>query len=126
MPLKPFSEVFSERRKIRRVAMSEFERRAKINRSYIHSVEKKDLVPSPEKRDLLLDVMGEIAVEQDADPVKEHQVLMKGWYESSFARLGIFDVELIPVFADLMIVDNERRQDVIDAIGQVIVAHGVQ
>jgi transcriptional regulator with XRE-family HTH domain len=85
-----------------------FEERVGISPSYIHSIEKQGLLPTPEKLDLLASVFIEVATEQEAaSPEEDARKLFRAREKSLMEeRLG-----LEPGIADVVLAIQDLKQD---------------
>lgn len=114
-----FSDTFHELRRRRRLPMTAWE--PKIPSAYIHDIEKKGLLPGPEKLDLIVSVFREVAKEQDAaDPSKDVRRLWRDRDREVFVKRVGIDPDVADVFVSLRglmrsgAVDQERRETLLD------------
>lgn len=116
-----FDTTFTDLRKRRRIPMRLFEERVGIGRSYIHGIEKDNLLPSPEKLDQLASVFVEVAREQEAiDPEEDARRLFRERERTAFVeRLG-FDPGLAEVLVELRGLDQEQRADIIEPLRDAV------
>ncbi len=98
-----------------------FEERVGISSSYIHGIEKENLLPSPEKLDLLASVFVAVATEQDAsEPQADARSLFRERERTAFVdRLG-FDPELAEVLVLLRELEANQRADIIQPLTDAI------
>lgn len=89
-----------------------FKEKAGISPSYIHSIEKEGLLPSPEKLEKLVAVFVDVAKEQEAaDPEADARRLFQERERTAFVhRLGV-DPDLAEVLIKLREFDEEQRAD---------------
>jgi transcriptional regulator with XRE-family HTH domain len=95
-----------------------FEERVGISPSYIHSIEKENLLPSPERLELLSSVFVEVAAEQEAAVPEEDARRLYRERERSFAvdRLGL-DPEVAEIVLALRGLEPAKRTDLIEPLG---------
>jgi transcriptional regulator with XRE-family HTH domain len=116
-----FDATFSDLRKRRRIPMRLFAERVGINPSYIYSIEKDGLLPSPEKLEKLASVFVKVAAEQGAaDPEEDGRRLFRERERTAFVeRLG-FDPSLAEVLVSLRELDAPQRADMVGPLGDAI------
>lgn len=90
--------------------MTLFRERVGVHPSYIHSIEREGLIPSPDKLELLASVFVEVAREQDAaDPEADARRLLRERDRAELIdRLG-FDPELTDLFLVVREMDAAER-----------------
>ena len=115
----PFDEVFSARKKVRRIKTTEFQRLGFSNR-YISDIENKGLLPDRDALDVIVSFMGGVALEQGSDDVVEEEALIGAWWESRLNQAGL-DPEKSPALAGQFIsLDPESQEFLFDAMKQGI------
>lgn len=115
--MPPFDEVFATRRKVRRVKTKEFIK-VGVSANDISAIESKGLVPKREKLDIIVSLMGRVAVEQGSDEVLEQQALIGAWWESRLNHAGFDPGETPALAGQFMPLDPESQEFLFDAMKQ--------
>ena len=113
-----FGETFAAVRAKRRMSLREF---GGISPSYLHDIEHHDAVlPAPEKLDLLVGRIGEVAAEQGVKDVnKDEFELRHAWWGSQLIRLGV-EPELASVAATLLLSNPDQQNIIAQAVDAAI------
>lgn len=112
-----FQETFSDLRRRRRIPMRLFEERVGINPSYIHSVEKQGLLPTPEKLDLLASVFVEVATEQEAaSPEEDARRLLRARDKSVLEERQGLEPGVADAVLALQDLKDDQRADIIEPL----------
>jgi hypothetical protein len=122
-----FAETFHELRKRRRLSMTAWEEPVNIASPYVNDVEKKGLLPGPEKLEQLVAVFVDVAGEQGAaDPQEDARLLWREHDRELFVkRLGI-DPHVAEAFVSVREVvregeiDPDHREELLKTIQQVV------
>ena len=98
-----------------------FKEEAGISPSYIHSIEKEGLLPSPEKLEKLASVFVAVAREQEAaDPDADARRLFQERERTAFIhRLGV-EPQLAEVLVKLREFDAEQRADLAEPLADAL------
>ncbi|GEM_PF-4511350 len=112
-----FGETFAAIREKRRIPLREFDG---ISPGYLHDIEHKDVLPAPEKLDLLVTRVGQVAAEQGVeDSEKEGLELHHAWWGSQLIRLGV-EPELASAAATFLLSSPDQQSIVTQAIDAVV------
>lgn len=107
-----FGDVFSDIRRRRRIPLRLFEERARISSSYIHDIERGNVLPSPEKLEAIVSVLRQVAQEQRSDPDSDARELTRARDWTIYTqRLGV-DPRLAEVFVALGDLDSDAREEI--------------
>jgi hypothetical protein len=114
-----FGETFAAVRAKRRMSLGEFDG---VSGSYLYGIERKDVLPAPERLDLLVGRIGEVAAEQRVEDEyieKEELELRHAWWGSQLIRLGA-EPELASVTATLLLASPDEQSIIAQAMDAVI------
>lgn len=97
-----------------------FEEKAGISSSYIHAIEKEDLLPSPEKLEALASVFVDVAREQEAaEPEADARRLFRERKLSVYIRMG-FDPKMAEILLSLQELGTKQRADIMQPLTEAI------
>jgi transcriptional regulator with XRE-family HTH domain len=116
-----FDATFHDLRSRRRIPMRLFKEKVGISPSYIHSIEKEGLLPSPAKLEKLASVFVAVATEQEAaDPNADARRLFQERERTAFVhRLGV-DPDLAEVLVKLRELDAAQRADLVAPLSDAL------
>lgn len=115
-----FAEAFSDLRTRRRIPMRLFEQRIGVAPSYVHDVEKKGLLPSPERLEALLSVFREVAEDQRADPDEDVRELTRAHTETVLVERWGVEPEFAEVVTLLRELSPEARADLMPTLRNTV------
>jgi transcriptional regulator with XRE-family HTH domain len=108
-----FSETFQDLRKRRRIPMRLFEKRAGIPPSYVHDIEKKGLLPGPDRLADIVAVFREVAEQQRSDAEEDVRLLEHAHANTLLVdRLGL-DRDLADVLTLVRELEPRHRGDLL-------------
>jgi hypothetical protein len=113
----PFDEVFSARKKVRRIKTTEFQNLGFSGR-YISAIENKGLLPERDELDIIVSFMGGVALEQGSDKVLEEQGLFGAWWESRLNQAGLDPEKTSALSEQFIALDPESQEFLFDAMKQ--------
>jgi hypothetical protein len=97
-----------------------FEQRIGVAPSYVHDVEKKGLLPSPDKLEALISVFREVAEDQRADPEEDVRQLTRAHTETVLVERWGVEPEFAEVMTLLRELSPEARADLMPTLRNAV------